>query len=190
MEVTRDRTGAVINAIFNDPTVHPLIMNDDRYLDLSKIASDPRGYALIGEPAWGGYILWPVVEAVYELHVGVLPQGRGPWAVDFTASTFQYMFCGTDALELITRIPQGAVGTLALARRFGWRERWRCPQTLYRGQEVPYTVYSLTMFDWLPVDDDQRNAAFARMNQLGMEKKAAVWYQRWALLSSQSGSLQ
>lgn len=190
MRIVRDQTGEVINGIFNHPTVRPLIMNDERYLDLSKIASDPRGYALIGTPAWGAYILFPVVEAVYELHVGVMPEGRGEWALDLSASTIEYMFCATDALELMTRIPQGAMGSLALARRFGLRERWRCPRTLYRGQEVPYTVYSLTMFDWLPVDDDQRNAVFARMAQLGMEKKAAVWYQRWALLSSPGGSLQ
>ena len=51
---------------------------------------------------------------------------------------------------------------------------------------MPYTIYSLTMFDWLPAEDEERNRIFARMHQLGMEQKASAWYQRWALLSAQA----
>lgn len=190
MRVFRDESGAEINRIFNDPTVKPFIMNDDRYLDLSKLVADTRVHAIIGDPAWGAYIVWPVVPSVYEFHVGVLQSGRGDWAMDFSVSAIEYMFCGTDALELITRIPQGALQTMSLARAFGLKERWRCPATQYRGKIVPYAVYSMTLFDWLPVDDEPRNQVFARMHQLGMEQKATAWYQRWALLSSQQGSLQ
>ena len=189
MMVDRDTSGRVINEIFNDPTVKPYVWNDERYLDLSKIASDPKGYAMIGRPAWGAYILWPLVEGVYEFHVGVLPQGRGEWAVELSASTIEFMFCATDCIELITRIPQGAVGSLALARHFNLRELWRCPQTQYRGQEVPYSVFSITMFDWMPADDEARNGVFALMNRFGMKAKAATWYQRWALLSTAGSAI-
>ena len=161
-------------------------MDDERPLDMSKLASDPRGYAIIGDPSWGAYILWPVVPSVYEFHVGILPPGRRDWAVDFSAATIEYMFCATDALELVTRIPQGALPSLSLARAFGLRERWRCPAIQFRGKIVPYTIYSLTMFDWLPAEDEERNRIFARMHQLGMEQKASAWYQRWALLSAQA----
>jgi len=130
-------------------------------------------------------MLVPVIEGVYELHVGVLREGRGPWAVDFTAGMIEYMFCATPCVELITRIPEGAVATVALARKFHFIERWKCQRTRYRGQWVPYTVWSLTMFDWFPTEDDARNRVFARMQREGMEKKATSWYQRWALLSSQ-----
>ena len=185
MNVVRDTTGQWINHIFNDPTVKPFIIDDERYLDLGKIASDPKGYCIIGEPPFGAYVLWPIVDGVYEFHVGVLPQGRGQWAVDFSAATIDYMFCATDAIELITRIPQGSLPSLALARHFALHERWRCPAIRFRGRTVPYTVLSVTLFDWIPSDDEARNAFLSRMHQMGMEKKATAWYQRWALLSPQ-----
>jgi hypothetical protein len=159
-------------------------MDDPRFLDLSNIAQNPKGYALIGDPAWGAYIAWAVVEGVYEFHAGIVTEGRGPWAIDFSAAAIQYMFCASDCIELITRLPEGAVGSRALARKFGFRERWSCPETRYRGKTVPYDVVSLTLFDWLPSDDGLRGQVFAEMERQGMGKKAHVWYQRWALLSS------
>lgn len=151
---------------------------------MSRIASDPRGYALIGEDQLGAYILWPVVEGVYELHVGVLPAGRGEWAIQFSASTIEYMYTRTDCVELITRIPQGADASLWLARRFRFQHRWNCPRTQYRGKIVPYAVMSLTMFDWMPDDDPERSRIFAEMKRNGMGRKADCWYQRWAFLSA------
>lgn len=184
MEIWRDVTGETINRIFNDQSVKPLVIDDERFLDLSKIASDPRGYAMIGEPPLGAYVLWPVIEGVYEFHVGVLPPGRGPWAIDFSAATIDYMFCATDCVELITRLPHGAVASRALAQKFRFVARWECPSTRYLGKEVPYTVVSLTMFDWMPAEDSARNMVFAQMQRWGMGKKASSWYQRWALLSA------
>jgi hypothetical protein len=179
MQLHRDQSGQIINRIFNDPRIKAQMFADDRYLDLSKLAQDPRAYAMIGDPPLGAYVLWPIVEGVYEFHVGVLPRAHGAWTVDFSDSTISFMFCATDCIELITRIPQGAVASRALSRRFGFRERWE-----YSNQEIAYTVVSLTLFDWLPSDDGMRGQVFAAMEKAGMGKKATSWYQRWALLSS------
>jgi hypothetical protein len=55
----------------------------------------------------------------------------------------------------------------------------------FNGQDVPYVVMSLTLFDWLPADDTRRNRVFAEMEKGGMGAKARSWYQRWALLSAE-----
>src|SRR5215475_12382148 len=93
------------------------------------------------------------------------------------------MFCSTDCIELITRIPQGAVASLALAKRFGLRQRWVCKETRYRGRDVPYSVWSMTLFDWLPADEESLMAVLAAMKQYGQEAKAQSWFVRWAALS-------
>jgi hypothetical protein len=185
MRIIRDITGKITGEIFNDPAVKATVVDDDRIIDLRTFAADPRCYALIGQPSWGAFVIWPVIEGVYDVHIGVLTQGRGPWAVDFVASMIEFMFCTTDCVELVARVPQGALGTLALARRFKFVERWKCPSIRFMGEDVPYTVMSLTLFEWMPAEDTLRNQVFVEMERGGMGRKAASWYQRWALLSAE-----
>jgi hypothetical protein len=184
MLIRRDPEGLVCNAIFNHPEVRPwCISANDEVLDVRPMATDPRGVLMVGEPALGCFACLRVLDGVYEVHAAVLPEGRGEWCLDFGHSAVRHMFTTTDAIEIITRIPQGHIGTLALARRTGFIERWSRPHCRFRGKDVPYSVYSVTMMDWWPSDNAEREAVLAEMQQAGQTVKAQNWYYRWAFLS-------
>lgn len=184
MMITRDTDGSEINRIFNHPTVRWAILNDDQQVDLSNLVRDRRVYALIGDPPLGGYLAWQILDGCYELHTAVLPEGRGEWTKEFSEAAIRYMFVGSNAIELMTRIPQGALGSLTLARMFGFTPRWSCPECEYRGKKVPYIVHSLTMFDWFPADETARSVVLRDMVAAGQGEKARNWQLRWAALST------
>jgi hypothetical protein len=185
MNIFWDTTGEYVNAIVNDPAVKPGFMGgDERELDLSRLIADPRCRALVGEPPVGVHLGWRLLDGVWEFHSAALPSARGGWMTAFTYAVIRYMFCSTDCIELMTRIPQGQVSALALAKHFNFRERWVNPPIHYRGKDVPCTVYSLTLFDWLPSDPEGREAVFEDMRRASWGHKADNWEARWRMLSS------
>lgn len=184
MIIRRDPMGDICNAIVNHPTVRPgMISANDEVLDLRPLAHDPRGVLLLGEPAFGCFLCYRVLDGVYEVHAGILPEGRGPWCLEFGLSSVRHMFTTTDAIEIITRIPQGHIGTLALAKRTGFKERWQRPHCRFRGQDVPYGVWSVSMLDWFPADDAERESVLEEMLRAGQTVKAQNWHTRWAFIS-------
>lgn len=184
MLIRRDPVGDICNAIINHAAVRPFMTSvNDGALDVRPLAHDARGVLLIGEPAFGCFLCYRVMDGVYEVHAGVLPGGRGAWCLEFGLSAVRHMFTTTDAIEILTRIPQGHIGTIALAKRTGFKERWTRPHCRFRGQDVPYTVWSVVMQDWWPVDDDERAAVLKEMIAAGQTLKAQNWHMRWAFLS-------
>lgn len=185
MLIRRDTTGEVCNAIINDDQVRPWVVSaNDDVIDVRQLAQDPRGVLMLGEPPLGCFCCFRVLDGVYEVHAAVLPEGRGKWCLEFGLSAVRHMFVTTDAIEIITMIPQGHIGTLALARATGFQQRWTRPHCRFRGKDVPYTVWSVSMLDWFPADDDaEREAVLAEMRQAGQELKAHNWHYRWAFLS-------
>jgi hypothetical protein len=184
MLIRRDTQGDTCNAIMNHPAVRPwMISANDEVLDVRPMAQDPRAILMVGEPALGCFACYRVMDGVYEVHAAVLPDGRGEWCLEFGHSAVRHMFTATDAIEIITRIPQGHIGTLALARHTGFVERWSRPHCRFRGKDVPYAVYSVTMMDWFPAGDAERETVLHEMRRAGQQAKAANWYLRWAFLS-------
>lgn len=152
-------------------------------VELGSLISDPRVHALVGEPPLGTHICLQVIEGVYEFHSAVLAEGRGEWTMAFTHAAIHYMFTATDCIELITRLPQGAVPAISLARRFGFSPRWAGDEMVYRNRIVPFAVWSLTMMEWIPAEIEAFNAVLAAMRQTGQERKAAVWHARRAFVA-------
>jgi hypothetical protein len=184
MIIHRDTTGAAVNRIWNHPEVRPWIVNGpDHELDLRPAALDPRYWLLVGEPELGSFFCVRFDAGLYEAHAAVLPEGRGEWSLEFGRSAIRAMFTGTDCIEILTRVPQGHPACLALVRNLGFSPRWTRPSCNFRGRNVPCTVWSLTMQEWFPAEDEARKAALAEMCAAGWERKAQCWQKRWALLS-------
>ena len=60
-------------------------------LDLRPMAQDRlRSVLLVGEPAYGCFACYRVLDGVYEVHAAVLPEGRGEWALDFGLSAVRH----------------------------------------------------------------------------------------------------
>ena len=180
MMLERDETGEVANRICNDPRVLPTLANHP--LDLRPLAQDQHTIILVGTPPAGCFVLIQILDGVWEFHGAVLPEFRGEWSQQFAGECIDYMFTRTTCIELMTRIPQGNLASLALARHFNFTKRWDRPAIEFRGQNVPFSIYSLTMQDWWPSDYNHQSYVLKVMNDYRPEK-AKVWYNRWAALS-------
>jgi hypothetical protein len=184
MQVHRDIEGELVNRIVHHPEVRPWVLSDKQDLDFRMIANDPRVFLLVGEPAIGTIVFSQVVPGVYEAHAAVMPEGRGEWMTQLSEASIRYMFLSTNCIEILTRVMEGHVAAAALARQLDFVPRWSCPAFRFRGKDVPYTVWGLTMMDWFPSSNGGRKTVLEEMIQAGQVEKAKSWHARWALLSS------
>lgn len=102
--VTRSFDAADINAIFNDPSVFPLVsVPGIEKIDVTELLKDPRNVLLMGE---GGGILfcWHDI-GTYEVHTAFLPQSRGRNALKVSLAAYRWMFTHTDCWTLLTKVP-------------------------------------------------------------------------------------
>ena len=183
MMVRRDTEGDLTNAIVNHPQVLPTFTDSPVPIDMRPIAKDPHTIILVGAPPLGCFLFMQIVLGVYEAHGAVMPEGRGEWSRELAESCVRTIFTATDCIEIMTRIPQGHTGTLALVRHLGFEERWRRPEILFRGKKVPFSVWSLTMQQWFPSDEAEQRIVLRDMEEGGPPGKAANWRARWERLS-------
>lgn len=184
MIVQRDTTGEIANRIVNHPAVRPSFTIDPEHeLDFRPLAHDPNTIILVGEPPIGTFVFYRLLAGVYEAHGASLPEGRGEWTDRFARHCLYFLFTSTDAIEILTRVPQGHLATSTLVRQLGFTWRWARPATRFRGQNVPFAVWSLTMMDWFPHEDELRLEVLRDMKKNGPPNKSDSWEQRWAFLS-------
>lgn len=146
--IERTTDAAWINSVLNHPDVGPWIdERNDGPIDISAYLESPFVLALRGDH--GVFMVVKLDHGIYEVHTAILPEGRGPWARDFARSGAAYMFVGTDAVEILTRVPQphGAARRLTLDTGFQL-EFTTLAETRFRGKMVPVEVYRLSLQDW------------------------------------------
>lgn len=192
-----------INRIFNHPAVRPFaVENDDQDVDLSAVVANPVNVSLVGEH--GAIVFLKYCEGIYEVHADALPEGRGAWMKEFTTHAIAYVFFATDAVEMITQVPEGNIASKALVTMMGGRPQFERPACRFRGKMVPATIYALSIQDWSrrseadgapalrqmgiePANEDHGRIAgiVFEMLSVGNIRKAVVFYNRWALSTRQ-----
>lgn len=152
--VRRVTDAAMVNEVVNHPAVRPWIAGPiEDELDVTPVLADPRNIALWGQH--GGVVFVYRQPTIYEAHTQVLPAGRGRWTLKMTQAALLWLFAGTDALEVLTRVPRGNVGALALAEavhgefEFTNKKGW-----IHKGEVIPADVYSLTIQRWMHTAPD------------------------------------
>lgn len=147
--VERHHDARFINRVVNDPAVHPWVCGHiEGAIDLTPVVEDQHNVLLAGQH--GGVLFFKLQPGIYEAHTQVLREGRGRWAVDMVQESLLWMFSRTDAMEIMTRCPQGNIGALALAKRVGGRYAFtNRAGWIYQGKPVPAAVYSLTVQEWV-----------------------------------------
>lgn len=148
MIIKRAADAAFLNQVLNHPDVRPWVADmAEGPLDLSPAIANPNNVCLIGRH--GAFMCFKVLPARYEVHTQVLPEGRGQWAAEFAQAGARYMFCATDAVEILTRVPQGHVAATALTRAMRFDAEFVTPpECLFLGRRVPATIYSLSLQAW------------------------------------------
>lgn len=146
--VRRSFDAGEANRIVNDPSVLPTIGIADS-LDLSEIISNPANVLMMAE---GGAILFMRDEpGIYEVHTSFLKNCRGSHAIEASLNAYRFMFCSTDCMTILTRIPAfnrpaslaaRAVGFIPLFERKGvWPNR--------DGSVSDVRFYELNYASWL-----------------------------------------
>jgi len=145
----RHFTAERINEIVNHSSIYPSICGfHTEPLDLTTITANHNHICLVGEH---GCVLFIKHQAgVYEFHTSVLPEGRGEWMVKGSRFAFNWMFCNTDAFELLTKCPYGNVAAKAGAKVVGCSLRFTTrPIWPMDGKLVPVDVYSIMLQEWV-----------------------------------------
>lgn len=106
-----------INAVGNHPDVRPYIGHAELgELDFTDAVANGDNLFLMGEH--GGYVLVWSAPGVYEVHVFVLPEGRGKWAAQARQFTIDYAI-DKGVQMLWARISPSARSVAYYARRGG-----------------------------------------------------------------------
>jgi len=126
-----------LNEVANHPKVRPWLKGEGD-VDLSPMVSDPSNIALQFEG--GGWVLRNLGACQYEVHSMFVPEVRGAKVRDNLKAALEYVFLQTDAVKLVTQLPEGNVAARALARIAGFR--------LWFGE-----YHVLCIEDWIQASD-------------------------------------
>jgi hypothetical protein len=146
--IRRETHAHDINRIVNHPAVYPQIRAYTMgRIDYGPAIANPANVMLMGEH--GGVLFVRHQPGVYETHTQVLPEGRGKWTLSMVRAALHWMFTRTDAVEIMTRVPRGNLGALALVRAIGGVHEFTNPRGWVQdGDPVPAAVYALRIQDW------------------------------------------
>ncbi len=175
-----------LNLLANDPSIRPWIGGFAKGdLDWSSLLHNPNVYALYGH--YGGIISTPVMPGLYECHMQVLPAGRGKWAVEMASEVFRRLFCDTDAMELVARIPEYNKAARGMMRLIGaHREHDQDGGWIKDGRIYKVSWYSLTIFDWIRQDPYYHQIHLCAGGHKG---KKHVFGKRMALMRAHVGEI-
>ena len=137
-----------LNEILNHPDVHPWVANRDEPLDMSEAVGRPGVIVLLAKH--GGVLFHMHQPGLWEAHTQILPKGRGEWGKVAVEACLHWMFCRTDAMEIVTRCPQGNIAAKALARAIGGTFQFTNSLGWIKdGKPIPADIYSLNVVDWM-----------------------------------------
>lgn len=132
--MNRTMNAARLNELANHPEVRPALLGADGPLDLTSLVTNPAVITL--EAEHGAFLLIPILPAVYELHTLFLPEGRGKAFFRCAAEMFRYLFTRTDAVEIVTKVPDGNRGAALASTITGFRERFHRAGVSFRSLDI------------------------------------------------------
>lgn len=142
--IRRTFDATFLNSVANDPDVRPHIGGEGP-IDLTEIAANPANI-LIEAERMGGWVLQCLLPGVYELHTLWLRAFRGRAYFECAEEALRYVFAHTDALEIVTKVPDDNRVAGFAATKIGFRERfWRANA---RNGDVGVSFRVLTVDDW------------------------------------------
>lgn len=114
LSVCREFSAERLNHVANHPDVRPWVGGGSGALDLTPLVADQRNMLLMGQ---GGGVLFQFLDpGLYEAHTQFLPEARGKEAVLAVKDALRWMFTRSDAIEIVTKVPNGNAAALGLVR--------------------------------------------------------------------------
>lgn len=167
-----------IQSVMDHPKVRPWIAPDgvDGPLLLSAIFD--QGICL--EFDGGGFFFHRLGDGVMEVHTMFLPGTKH--VADACRAAAEYLFCGTECLRIVTKVPVDNVAAMRLTERVGFRLDYVEPEAFMRGGKA----HDVKHYSW-DIDLWVRGTpgpawARQRCNQMNNEAKGLRLAYRWAVM--------
>lgn len=158
----RTLSAQAFNVIANHPEVRPWLGFGSGELDLTAIVEDTSNVCFLTPEEDGGYILHKLHPGLYEAHTLALPSARGRPMLETMRDGFATMFMATDAIEIVTRVPDGNEKAAKWADVAGFREVFRREHAfMLMDETVGVSFRSLHYGDW--VLRDKRHLELGRL---------------------------
>lgn len=195
------------NTIGNDPDVRPWLAGQAP-IDATALVTDLANFCFLTEDRAGAYIYHRKQPGLYEVHSLAVPCGRGRSMLKARTESLRFMFTATDALEIVTVVPDGNRTAGVWAAHAGFREVFRREDAVWIVDGLRGASYrTLTYAEWVMHDlfnrevgrqvheelhrhvpddhgDDPAHDAFVGATFLGIHEgnggKATATYNRWA----------
>lgn len=159
----RTLDASAFNEIIKHPDVRPLLGFADPSVevDLTAVVGNIDNFAFLTPHGDGGYLLLKLQPGLYAAHTLALPTARGRPMIRLMREGFAAMFKASDAVEIITQIPDGNANAKALSDVAGFRDTFRRESFFpMNGELVGCQFRSLGYADW--VMGDKANLAAGR----------------------------
>ena len=196
------------NIMIGHPEVRPWV-GGTHDIDLTETVANPENFAFLTDEGWGGYIYHKLDVGLYAVHTLSLPSGRTREMLEARSASLREMFIKSDAVRIVTVVPDGNKGADLWAQRAGFRELFRRIKSFdLMGEMVDASYRALTYDEWVTKDAGNLSdgRAFHRMIHevtpddhgddpvhdawcgatiegcaAGNAEKALTCYNRWAL---------
>lgn len=175
-----------IQSVMDHPKVRPWIAPDGIDGPLSIAAIFDQGICL--EFDGGGFFFHRLGDGVMEVHTMFLPGTHG--VADACRAAAEHLFCGTECLKIVTKVPVDNVPAMRLTERVGFRLDYVAAGAFLRGG-VAHDVkhYSWDIDLWLRGTEGPR-WAYRRCCDMGNRDKGLRLAYRWAVTNDDYSILE
>lgn len=166
-----------LQSVMDDDRVWRWIAPDDcERLPLSAIFADGIGLEFDG----GGFFFHRLGDGVYEVHTLFLPGSRH--AFQSCQAAAHFMFCATDCLRIVTKVPADNVAAWRLTEKMQFHATNVRENAFKRGGEWhDVKHYALDLDDWMRRQVSPEWVG-QQMTQWGQHGKGARALYRWAVM--------
>lgn len=145
--VIRTLDATFLNGVANHPEVRPWLGGDGE-LDLKGLIANPDNIVGV-TTAHGGFIAEHHGSGRYEVHSLFLPEGLGQTAVRAMRDACDYIFSTSDAVELVTKVPESNAAAKGLAQLAGFAALFIASVPWSTDiPTMPTTFHSLSLDAW------------------------------------------
>jgi len=117
-------------------------------LDGSDLLKSDRVVMLHGDH--GSMLVVCIMDGMYDIHIQVLPEGRGKWSQLFFRACLHLVFTNMNAVEIIMRRPHGNLPILTMIRAIGGDYQFTSPQGyVVKHKKIAVDTYTLTIQRWI-----------------------------------------
>lgn len=111
-----------VNRILTDDSIYPFIADDyspakEEFTALPFLENE--SVYVLSPNEYSVFVIHPHNSIMYEIHVNILPEGRGRHAIEATGKAFEYIFTETKCEKLICIIPVICENVYSFALKMG-----------------------------------------------------------------------